>query len=198
MKVKICGITNIEDADYAIKLGADFIGVILDPKVIRHGNQKLIKEIKMKHPDTLVTGVYTSMPEHRGYEDYMQLHFNHSIEDVYFAKKTFQKNIISVIDFHESYITDKIKLYLNSGSDYVLLEDRTGITNRKNELINISMEKVGIAGKIDSNNVLNLMETDPDLIDVSSSLEEYPGKKSFKKMDEFFSKIGEKRVIRQN
>lgn len=198
MKIKICGITCIEDADYALKLGADFIGVILDPEVVRHGNQELIKEIKRKYPDSCVAGVYTSMPEHKGYEDYIQLHFPHSGKDVSFAKKTFGKKIISVIDFHEGNINKRISEHLNSGSDYILLEDRTGIANRKNELMNLPMGKIGIAGKIDINNVRSLIELNPCLIDVSSSLEEYPGKKSLKKMDQFFRKIGEKHVIGQN
>jgi len=44
MKVKVCGITRIEDADYAIKKGADLIGVILDPEIGRHGSRELIKK----------------------------------------------------------------------------------------------------------------------------------------------------------
>ena len=44
-------------------------GVILDPKVGRHGSQELIKEIKTEHPASKVVGVYTSMPEQAGYED---------------------------------------------------------------------------------------------------------------------------------
>ncbi len=36
VKVKICGITKPEDAEYAIKLGANFVGVILYPRSKRY------------------------------------------------------------------------------------------------------------------------------------------------------------------
>lgn len=198
MKVKICGITGIGDADYAIKSGADFIGVILDPKVGRHGSQELIKEIKTEHPASKVVGVYTSMPEQAGYEDYIQLHFIHSAEEVEFARERFHKNVISVIDFHEEHIRERIASHIDAGAEYVLLEDRTGIAKRKEQLIEFPLSRIGIAGKIDSNNIGELLETHPDLIDVSSSLEEYIGKKSYQKMDIFFRKIGEYHVVRQN
>ncbi|WP_276935332.1 phosphoribosylanthranilate isomerase [Ferroplasma acidiphilum] len=198
MKVKVCGITRIEDAEYAIKMGADLIGVILDPEVGRHGSQALIKEIKTKYPYAPVAGVYTSMPEHAGYEDYIQLHFSHSESNIIAAKRAFNKKIISVIDFHEEGIADKMDSHMKSGAEIILLEDRSGIINRIDQVKELPRNRLGIAGKIDSNNVQKLLATEPYLVDVSSSLEEYTGKKSFKKIDEFFNKIGEYYAVRQN
>jgi phosphoribosylanthranilate isomerase len=198
MKVKVCGITRIEDADYAIKKGADLLGVILDPEVGRHGSRELIKEIKMEHPFFPVAGVYTSMPESAGDEDYIQLHFNHSGDDIITVKNKLNKKIISVIDFHEGNIAGKIHSHIDSGADIILLEDRAGIINRRRELEEFPADKIGIAGKIDSSNVQSLLSINPYLVDVSSSLEEYTGKKSFAKIDEFFNKIGEYYAARQN
>ncbi len=198
MKIKICGITRLEDADYAIKMGADLLGVILDPEVGRHGSQKLIKDIKIKHPYFPVVGVYTSMPERGGFEDYIQLHFNHSGDDIISARKRLNKKIISVISFHESNVAEKIHSHINSGAEIILLEDHAGIINRKSQMGVFPMDSIGIAGKIDSGNVQSLLAINPYLVDVSSSLEEYVGKKSFKKIDEFFNKVGEYYAVRQN
>ena len=196
MKIKICGITNEDDANYALKKGADIIGVILDFGIKRHGTEDLIEKIKEDHPDALLTGVYTSLPSIAGKEDYVQLHFRHSQEDIIYVRKVLGKKVISVIDFHEENIREKAKLHLDAGADYVLLEDRKGIIGRKNELMEMPMGGIGIAGKIDSENLQSLLQLNPDLIDVSSSLEETIGKKSFKKIDEFFNIVGEYSVIR--
>ncbi|WMT51425.1 MAG: phosphoribosylanthranilate isomerase [Ferroplasma sp.] len=196
MKVKICGITNEEDADYSLKMGADIIGVILDLNVKRHGTVQLIERIKKMHPEAQVAGVYTYMPRSVGKEDYVQLHFNHSPEDIAYVKNVMGKRVISVIDLHCNHISEKITSYLNAGSDYILLEDRDGIIKRKPQLMGLNMERIGIAGKIDSRNLKQLVELNPDLIDVSSSLEERTGKKSFEKIDEFFCSLGERGAIR--
>ena len=196
MKIKICGITNEEDADYSLKMGADILGVILDFNVKRHGTEELIRKIKKKHPDAMLTGVYTSMPYVVGREDYIQLHFRHSPEDIQYVKNTLHKKVISVMDFHQENIKEMLKLYLDAGADYVLLEDRNGIIERRYQLRELPMNRIGIAGKIDSKNLKSLLQLNPDLIDVSSSLEEIIGKKSFKKMDEFFNILGECNAVR--
>ncbi len=45
VKVKICGITKPEDAEYAIELGADFVGVIVYPKSKRYVPHNIRKDI---------------------------------------------------------------------------------------------------------------------------------------------------------
>lgn len=196
MKVKICGITNEEDADYSLKMGADIIGVILDFNVKRHGTEELIDRIKKTHPESQIAGVYTSMPVTVGKEDYVQLHFSHSPGDITYVRNIMGKRVISVIDFHSGDIMGKIISHLGAGADYILLEDRDGIIKRKPQLMELNMKRIGIAGKIDSSNLKQLVELNPDLIDVSSSLEERTGKKSFEKIDEFFYSLGERSAVR--
>ena len=196
MKVKICGITNEEDADYSIKMGADIIGVILDFNVKRHGTSELIEKIKDKHPDAMVTAVYTSMPTTAGKEDYIQLHFRHTEEDISYIKNVLGKSVISVIDFSEEDLKERVKSYTDAGADYVLIEDRNGISSKISQLRKLPLNRIGIAGRIDSMNLEQLVPLGPALIDVSSSLEERVGKKSFEKVSEFFNKLGECSVIR--
>jgi len=195
MKIKICGITNIDDAMYSIKKGADFIGVVLDYNVKRHGTEELIKEIKNKSPETKVVGVYTKFPENEINEDYIQLHFPHNKNDIKYIKNKLNKNVISVININNEDYKNKINEY--NEADYILLEDKNGICKDNNIINNINKNKIGLAGRISPDNVKHVLEMEPELIDVSSSLEEYVGKKSFEKIDNFFKEIGEYNAIRQ-
>jgi len=195
MKIKICGITNIDDAMYSIKKGADFIGVVLDYNVKRHGTEELIKKIKNKSPETKVVGVYTKFPENEINEDYIQLHFPHNKNDIKYIKNKLNKNVISVININNEDYINKINEY--NEADYILLEDRNGIYKDNNRIKNINKNKIGLAGKISTENVKCVLAMEPKLIDVSSSLEEYVGKKSFEKIDNFFKNIGEYNAIRQ-
>ncbi|MEM0140130.1 MAG: phosphoribosylanthranilate isomerase [Ferroplasma sp.] len=190
MKIKVCGITSMQDAEYAINSGSDFIGVILDENVIRHGNQELLKKIKEEYPQIKTVGVYTSLPSASGAEDYVQLHYPHSAYDIKYAINELHKNVISVTGISGN-IDNDIKERLDAGAKYVLIEDRSGIILHSNLLRTIDLSHAGLAGKINSDNVLSIMELKPGLLDVSSSLEEKPGKKSFEKIDEFFKRIGE-------
>ena len=197
MKIKICGITNIDDAMYSIKKGADFIGVILDYTVKRHGTEDLIREIKNKSPETKVVGVYTEFPDNVLNEDYIQLHFPHNKNDIKYIKNKLNKNVISVININNEDYKNKIDEYMEAGSDYILLEDKNGIYKDGDIINGINRYHIGLAGKISLDNVKDILEMGPELIDVSSSLEEYTGKKSLEKIDIFFKNVGDCNAVKQ-
>ncbi|SMD30757.1 phosphoribosylanthranilate isomerase [Picrophilus oshimae] len=183
MKIKICGITNIEDALLAHKLGADLLGVILDNNVKRHGTRELIDE--MKSYNLNVVGVYTSMPESIE-DDFVQLHFPHGYKEILDVKST-GASVISVIDMNSEQYDKKYHEYINAGSDFILFEDRSGIIKRLPELLNY--KKIGIAGKISPENVSIASSFNPELIDASSGLELYTGKKSPERLKMFFEAL---------
>ena len=197
MKIKICGITNIDDAMYSIKKGADFIGVILDYTVKRHGTEDLIVEIKNKSPETKVVGVYTKFPDNELNEDYVQLHFPHNKNDIDYIKNKLNKNVISVININNEDYKNKIDEYMEAGSDYILLEDKNGIYKDGDIINGINRYHIGLAGKISPDNVKDILEMGPELIDVSSSLEESTGKKSLEKIDIFFKNVGDCNAVKQ-
>ncbi len=183
MKIKICGITNIDDALIAGKLGADFLGVILDDNVKRHGTKDLINEIKSYN--LTAVPVYTSMPESID-DDIVQLHFPHSYKNIIDVKSTGAR-VISVINMENEDYDKKYLEYRDAGSDFILFEDRSGIIKRLPELS--KYEKIGIAGKISPENVYIASSIKPELIDASSGLESYVGKKSPEKLKKFFEAL---------
>lgn len=61
MKVKICGITNIEDADVAVKAGADALGFVMYRKSPRFVEQAVVKRIVAGLPPfVLPVGVFVN------------------------------------------------------------------------------------------------------------------------------------------
>ncbi|WP_075056340.1 hypothetical protein [Thermogymnomonas acidicola] len=95
---KVCGITNVDDAVMAAGgAGADMVGVIMDKKVVRHGDRRTVEEIaSMGIP---VVTVHTSMPASVGSERYVQLHFPpHGAREVEEARSMGVGGVISVVN----------------------------------------------------------------------------------------------------
>ena len=107
------------------------------------------------------------------------------------------KNVISVININNEDYKNKIDEYMEAGSDYILLEDKNGIYKDGDIINGINRYHIGLAGKISPDNVKDILEMGPELIDVSSSLEEYTGKKSLEKIDIFFKNVGDRNAIKQ-
>lgn len=64
MKAKICGITTLSDAEYALAQGADFIGMIFHKPSKRYVEPEKAKEIiqKLKKHEQQIVGVFLDEP----------------------------------------------------------------------------------------------------------------------------------------
>ena len=54
VRVKICGITNSQDADYAMQCGADYLGLIFvesSPRHVRPDQARRIAALRTSHPE---------------------------------------------------------------------------------------------------------------------------------------------------
>jgi phosphoribosylanthranilate isomerase len=202
MKIKICGITNIEDALRAEKLGADALGFIFYKKSNRYVTPDETKIItKELSPFIIRVGVFVNespesinkVSKETGI-NVVQLHGN---EEPDIASKLLLPAIKAFrvdddFDFNqlESYRNYSILLDTNSNSDY-------GGTGQKFnwELIPDDIRsKIILAGGISLENLeIIFKKIKPAGIDLSSSLESEPGKKDKKKMEEFFYKVNQLR-----
>lgn len=192
--VKICGITNPEDALLAVEYGVDILGVILDDRIVRHGDESLIQEIK--NYGVPVAGVYTdfkSIGKKVMYEDIVQLHFDHSTEQIALIKNRFGKRVISVVKYSTPEETRaKCREYANAGTDFILIEKKDGIEEVLEDIMLISGEfKISVAGKISPENIRKFLAPNIEMIDLSSSLEKYPGKKDREKVKRLFERVRE-------
>ncbi|MCL5731330.1 MAG: phosphoribosylanthranilate isomerase [Candidatus Thermoplasmatota archaeon] len=189
--VKVCGITNFEDGELAVELGASMLGVVRTRSSPRYAGSELFSLLRPL--GVPLVGVYTSMNEipEVPEEDIVQLHFDHGRSEIESVKRR-GKTVISVITYRS--VPDFIERYENlraAGADLIMLERKEGIVALGKPLLHLSMMyDFGISGKISHDEIEFIREIKPKFIDLSSSLEEYPGKKDRMKMERFFRLLG--------
>lgn len=202
MKVKICGITNLEDAKLSYDLGANAIGFIFYQKSKRYIEPKEAKEIINQLPVFLLrVGVFV----------------NESSKVINKIAKEIKLNLIQLHGEELPEVIDDIELpvikafRVNENFDYSILskykncsflldtfnENEYGGTGQQFNWRKIPSElkgKIILAGGISENNVGSIYkEINPYAIDVSSSIEIEPGKKDHKKLKQLFQKLYELR-----
>lgn len=205
-KVKICGITNSEDAIVAAESGADAIGVIVDVPVEtprRVGAEKAL-EILTSVP-LFVSRVIVLMPESVEYvlgivdelnPDAIQLHGNEPLDFISELKKNIKAKIIKVLHVDDNTKINYIMKYAEV-SDAILIDTKfgnipggTGKTHdwTKSRMIcdMIKPTPLILSGGLNPENVRNAINTvNPYAVDVSSGVESSPGKKDRGKTENF-------------
>ena len=198
VKVKVCGITNHEDAELALRLGADAIGFIFYKKSKRYINPSEASKISLSLPSfAMKVGVFVNEePDeinriaNHAKLNIVQLHGDETpdfIDHIHLP-------VIKSFRVNEDFNFSEIDKYKNCG---ILLDtfnkNEYGGTGEKfnwNIIPNNLKNKIIIAGGISSQNLEKVVcEINPYAVDVSSSIEEYPGKKDKNKLIEFFQKV---------
>ena len=199
VKVKICGITNPEDALHAAKSGADYVGVITYPKSPRYAPKEKRKEIlkvlesfPVKKVAVVVNEPYEFIKEllDEGF-DLIQLHGEEGIE---LGKKIGLGRIIKVFR-----IIDEEPKVGEWKDAYAILLDRYSRSayGGTGETINWEVAKnlvergyrVFLAGGLNPENVREAVEfVKPYAVDVSSGVEKEKGKKDKRKVEEFIKR----------
>ena len=197
MKIKICGITNYEDAKLACDLGADAIGFIFYKKSKRSVDAEEVKNIISKLPAFILkVGVFVNeridivnqiMQDCK--LNIAQLHGDENVE--YLNEINFP--VVKALRISNNYDYNILKQYLNFN---ILLDTfnnnefgGTGTNFKWDTIPSDIKSKIILAGGIKEENLEEIFSNIlPYAIDVSSSLEEFPGKKNKSKMLSFFEK----------
>ena len=198
MKIKICGITNTEDALAAESFGADAVGFIFYKKSKRYVTPKQAKQIiKTLSPFTTKVGVFVDetfasinkISKQTGI-NVVQLHGDENPDII----KSISLPVIKAFRVDDNFDYNKLNQY----QEYSILldaysENNYGGTGNKFNWKKIPFEiknKIILAGGISSDNIEFIhKEINPAAVDISSSLEITAGKKDKKKMEEFFNKV---------
>lgn len=198
MKIKICGITNLEDALLCESLGADAIGFIFYSKSKRYVTSESAKNIvKQLSAFTIKVGVFVNETTETINQiskmvglNLVQLHGDESPQLI----KEINLPIIKSFRIDDRFDFEGLNNYQNC---YYLLDTfsesyygGTGKTFDWKLIPDNLKSKIILSGGISSSNIRTIVEeVNPYAVDVSSSLEDFPGKKDHKKVKEFFNSL---------
>lgn len=200
VKVKICGITNLEDALVAVEYGADALGFIFYEKSSRCITPENVQEIIKELPPFVTTvGVFVNEAIGNISEikrttaiDAVQLHGDETPETC----EVLGNKVIKVfrVGGQQSAVSSQLAKYHVSA--YLLDTHREGVLGGTGETfdwdIAIEAKKHGriiLAGGLTPDNVAEAVKkVRPFAVDVASGVEERPGKKDLKKVKEFIER----------
>ena len=210
VRVKICGITNIEDALDCVAFGADAIGVIGNVHVATPRKIPLEKcrEIVSSVP-VFVSAVLVMMPKSleeavHAYNEVMpsaiQLHGEESVEFIKKLKVKVKAKIIKAVHVRNKKDVKKALEYSEICDAIVLdtFSENLGGSGKKHdwsisrEIVKAVSTPVILAGGLNLGNVKEAVEkVKPYAVDVSSGVEIEKGKKNYRLVKEFIQRAKE-------
>lgn len=195
IKVKVCGIATWKDAIELNKLGVDYLGFLLDPVSPRFVKEEFLVLLKGELTRPTVSVMVNKGPKdvltdlHRFVSDTFQFHRVLSPEELSLVPSLPRKPILYVPASRKfrSYLEEAFKV-----SNMILID-----SERKGQPLDMSFVRevfreysgLGIGGGIDVNNVREFLELDPEWIDVSRGVEDFPGKKNLEKVKRLLEEV---------
>jgi len=193
MQIKICGITNTEDAVMAFAYGADALGFIFYEKSPRYVSPETAMRVIRNLPnDISKVGVFVNHHSHAVREiydfcglDLIQLHGDES--PAYCSE--FPPSILIKAISHGS--EEDLGIVKQYGVKAIIIDAResglyggTGKTSNWELAVKLKeMRPLILSGGLKPGNILTAIRTvSPDAIDVNSGVEMSPGKKDPKKV----------------
>lgn len=207
--LKICGLTNGQDALEAALAGADFLGFIFCKDSPRNTNAELVRSVKAKLSETqdsgerlpFLVGVVTDCTSDEGKEaiqlvkdgtlDFLQLHGEKAVSTFYADKSLTGLPHYPVVNLSDESDLTRVNELKERGEPRILIDAKAGMlvggtgTRIAAPLVTqaASSSRLWLAGGITPENVRQIVsDFSPELIDVSSGIEEKAGKKDINKL----------------
>lgn len=194
-KIKICGLTKVEDIEVANELNIDYIGFVFakSKRQVTKEQAKILKEKSNKK----AVGVFVNEDINFIFElinekiiDMVQLHGDENEKYIRILKKfSPQTKIIKAISVNEK---EDILDWKETSADYLLLDNGKGGTGEKFDWTVLEELEISkpffIAGGLNSQNVKSVLKFMPYAVDVSGGVET-DGTKDGNKMKEFTQEV---------
>lgn len=199
-RVKICGITNVEDALLAVDAGADAIGLVFYPPSPRYVTPEIAARIVEQLPPFVTSvGLFVNHDAQRVGQicaevslDLLQFHGDETPQACALPGKRFIKALRMAPDMS---VSDAARPYERAAA---LLLDSFDIEKYGGSGESFDWRRVPedldkpliLAGGLDCSNVDRAIEmVRPYAVDVSSGVESAPGRKSASKLNEFITRV---------
>jgi phosphoribosylanthranilate isomerase len=202
VKVKICGVTNFDDALLVANLGSDFIGFNFWPESPRKVSVKNAREMALKMPPFVSpVGVFVNELSEEVVKTakkaglkYIQLHGSETPEYCKAVKEAAGLPVIKAFRVSDEKSLESIPAYLDA-IDYLLLdafvEGEPGGTGQTfNWDTAVKAKELGkpviLAGGLTPENVTEaILKVAPFAVDVASGVERLQRRKDYDKMNKF-------------
>jgi phosphoribosylanthranilate isomerase len=202
VRIKICGITNLDDALLAADLGADALGFIFYPKSPRHLAPEAAREIIAQLPPFVAAvGVFVDEEAARVRDlaakvrlDWVQLHGQESPEYC----RHLGRKVIKGFRIQGESSLQEIEPFQGAAQALLLDTYKPGQVGGTGEIFDWPLarqaKKYGpiiLAGGLTPDNVAQAIRVaQPQAVDTASGTEAAPGKKDPEKLRAFFKAIG--------
>lgn len=210
VKVKICGIKSVKDANKAIEYGADAIGLLVGR--IHPSKDFITKELSKKIVDSVPPFCSTVMVTHLRDTNKIiklakyigvntiQLHGGSTITEIKKIKKSLpnvkiyrafhviDKNVLNEVKKFENYIDAVLLDSLNIKTGQVGGTGKIHDWDLSRKVVKISQKPVILAGGLNPSNVEKaIKQVKPFGIDINSGVKNKKGMKDYNKLKKFIS-----------
>ena len=198
-RIKICGLTRLEDIDYVNVYKPDYVGfVFADSR--RQVNKETARQLKSRlDPSIIAVGVFVNAPTEtivdlleEGIIDMPQLHGRETEEDILAILHRVKVAVIKAVSVSG---IDDVLAWQHSAADYLLLDSGKGGTGQSFDwsvvaaLNEMKFSKpYFLAGGLKAENVKEALSYAPYGVDASSGLETN-GFKDVKKIEQFVNLV---------
>lgn len=200
--IKICGLTNEQDALHAIDAGADYLGLIFVPNTPRalsiEQARPIVEAVRRANADVRLVGVFQNQAFAEVQNivntlqlDFAQLHGEESLSDCQMLSVPVIKTM--TLGSSETSALKKVQQYILKQNIHGLLFDvPKGSRSHIEKVFSVNVQKLVkdipyfIAGSLQPDTVYSTVQRiQPWGVDVASGVEIEPGKKSQEKMRAF-------------
>jgi phosphoribosylanthranilate isomerase len=202
-RIKICGITNLEDARLAADLGAHALGFIFYPKSPRSVRPDAARDIIRALPPFVLTvgvfvdedaGVVRDIASQAGL-DWVQVHGSESPDYC----KSLGRRVIKGFRVRGEEIFGELNRYKGAVQAFLLDAYKSGLPGGTGETFDWDLARraatcgpIILAGGLTANNIAEAIRVaQPAAVDVASGVEAAPGRKDPVQLREFFRALGE-------
>jgi phosphoribosylanthranilate isomerase len=194
VRVKICGIRRLADAEAAVAAGADFLGLNFHPASPRYVDPEAARDLATALPGVALVGVFVDAPRARveaiaARVGLAALQFHGDEEPEYcrgWAWRTVKAVRVppgaSAAALAARYATD----YLMVDAYVAGIAGGTGVALDPRATVGIARERLFVAGGLCADTVAEVVRrVRPYAVDVASGVESRPGEKDHAKLQDF-------------